>query len=213
MILKEELMRNLLLVLALAVPSVAGAQVRYIRPVRVMVAPPPLKYEAPPPAPSPRHQWIAGYWASRGGANVWVGGHWAVPPAPSFVWEPARWDNSGGAWTFCEGHWRANEAPDPQQVYVPPPPPVQPVAVEVAPPAPPEEVRPQQPFDGAVWIPGFWHWQEGRHVWVAGRWSPQPAGYRWQEQRWEHRKDGKWQEHWGHWDHREHDRDDDQDRR
>jgi hypothetical protein len=128
------------------------------------------------------------------------------------VWEPARWENVDGAWVFYEGHWRATDAPDPQQVYVPPPPPVQEVVAEDGPPPPPEEVRPQMPFDGAVWIPGFWHWQGGRHVWVVGRWSPQPQGYRWQDQRWEHRKDGKWHEHWGHWDHRERDRDDDRDR-
>jgi hypothetical protein len=206
-------MRNLLLAVALLIaPSVANAQVRYVRGVRVTVAPPAPRYELPPPAPSPRYQWIAGYWAWRANTQVWVGGRWALPPATGYVWEPARWDNSGGAWVFYEGHWRAIEAPDPQQVYVPPSPPIQEVVVDAPPPAPPEEVRLSPPFEGAVWVPGYWHWQDGRHIWVAGRWSPQPAGYRWQEQRWEHRKDGKWHEHWGHWAHREHDRDDDDDR-
>jgi hypothetical protein len=170
-------MKSLVLAVALLLaPSLANAQVRYLRGVRVTVAPPPLRYELPPPAPSPRHQWIAGYWAWRTNANVWIGGHWATPPAPSYVWEPARWDNSGGAWIFYEGHWRATDAPDRGQVYVAPPPPVHEVVADDPPPAPPEEDRASPPFEGAVWIPGFWHWQDGRHVWVAGRWSPQPEG-------------------------------------
>lgn len=195
----------LLAIVLLFAPSLGSAQARYLRGTRVTVAPPPLRYESPPPAPSAHHQWIAGYWAWRGNAHAWIGGHWAVPPSAGYVWEPARWDNAGGAWTFCEGHWRTHEVPDPQQVYMPPPPPVQEVAVEAAPPAPPEEIRPPVPFAGAVWIGGNWHWQGGRHVWVAGRWSPQPAGYHWHEQRWEHQKDGRWHEHSGHWDHHERD--------
>jgi hypothetical protein len=207
-------MKSLVAVVALLLaPSVAGAQMRFIRGVRVTVAPPPLRYESAPPAPSPRHQWIAGYWAWRGNGNVWISGHWALPPAPGYAWEPARWDNEVGAWTFFEGHWRVLEAPDPQQVYVPPPPPVQEVVIDAAPPPLLEEVRPSQPFDNAVWIPGYWHWSGGRHVWVAGRWSAQPAGYRWEDHRWEHRKDGKWQPDGGRWNRRDRDHDREHDRR
>src|SRR5581483_10462684 len=207
-------MKSMLLAVALLLaPSLADAQVRWVRSVRVTVAPPPLKYESPPPAPSPRHQWIAGYWAWRNNAHFWVGGHWAMPPSTNYVWEPARWEQDNGGWQFSEGHWRANEAPDPQTVYVPPPPPVQEVVTDAPPPAPPEEVRPAQPFEGAVWINGYWHWQGGRHVWVAGRWSAQPAGYRWEDHRWEKRKDGRWQQQWGRWERRDERREERHDRR
>src|SRR2546426_12356569 len=129
-------MKKLLLAAALLWPQIALAQTRYVRGVRVTVAPPAVRVEAQPAAPSPRHRWIAGYWGWRGGQHVWLGGHWAMPPAVGYVWEPARWDNQGGAWMFYEGHWRVADQPDPQVVYQPPPPPVQPVVIEAQPPAP-----------------------------------------------------------------------------
>jgi hypothetical protein len=43
-------------------PLAAQAQFRVMPGIRVGVAPPALRYEAVPVAPSPRHQWIAGYW-------------------------------------------------------------------------------------------------------------------------------------------------------
>jgi hypothetical protein len=125
-------------------------------------------------------------------------GHWAIPPSPAYVWEPARWQNEGGAWMFYEGHWRTAEAPEPTQVYQPPPPPVNPVVVGTPPPTPLEEVRPAPPFEGAAWIPGYWYWNGTRHVWVAGRWSAQPSGYTWEHARWE-KHEGKWWHRPGHW--------------
>ena len=104
---------------------------------------------------------------------------------------------------FYEGHWRIADQPDPQYVYQPPPPPVQPVVIEQQPPAPIEEVRPAVPFEGAVWIPGFWQWNGTRHVWVAGRWTAQPRDYRWENHGWEKRHDGRWEHRPGHWEHRE----------
>src|SRR5579884_2555736 len=134
-------MKRLVLALMLLAPAVALAQPhRYVRAVRVTVAPPALRYESPPPAPSHRHQWIAGYWAWRGGKHVWMAGHWALPPAPGYVWEPARWDEEGGAWMFVEGHWRLAEQPEPTVAYQPPPPPVTETIATEAPPAPLEEV-------------------------------------------------------------------------
>jgi WXXGXW repeat (2 copies) len=191
-------MKKLLLFVALLLPQVAVAQPRFIKGVRVTVAPPALRMEAPPPAPTPRHQWIAGYWGWRTGKHVWMEGHWALAPAPGYVWEPARWDSQDGAWVYYEGHWRAAEQPDANLVYQPPPPPVQEVVVATPPPTPLEEVQPAAPFEGAVWIPGYWHWNGIRHVWVAGRWSARPAGYGWEGYRWEKRRD-RWVHRPGHW--------------
>jgi hypothetical protein len=145
-----------------------------------------------------------------------MAGHWAIPPQPGYVWEPAEWQNVNGQWTFYDGHWRTADVVDPQMAYQPPPPPVQQVVVEAAPPAPIVEVRPAIPFDGAIWVPGYWHWNGNRHIWVSGRWSARPAGYRWEENGWSRRDDGRWERHPGHWhpdedgDHdHDHDRDHD----
>jgi hypothetical protein len=201
----------MLLAAVLLLPQAALAQARYIRGIRVTVAPPPLRYEVPPPAPSVRHQWIAGYWAWRAGAQAWIPGRWALPPVVNYVWEPARWERQESAWTFCDGHWRPSEQPDPVIAYQPPPPPVQDVVVEAPPPAPLEEVRPVEPFPGAFWIPGYWHWNGGRHEWVTGRWSARPAGFGWRENHWDRRDDGRWVHRPGHWEH--HDDHDDDERR
>ena len=181
-------------------PSHAQVQIGVALPgIRVEVGPPAPPYEPIPVAPSPRHQWIAGYWSWHDGRQVWVAGHWATPPAYGYVWEPARWDQVNGAWMFYDGHWRTADAPDPVQAYQPPPPPVNEVVVESAPPPPIEEVRPAIPFQGAVWVPGNWSWNGHRYVWMGGRWSQRPAGYGWQDHRWERREDGRWAERPGHW--------------
>ncbi len=39
----------------------------------------------------------------------------------------------------------------------------------VAPPAPRYEVVPA-PRAGYAWAPGYWHWENERHVWSQGRW-------------------------------------------
>jgi len=180
-------------------PQASQAQVRFVPGVRVTVAPPAYRHEVAPPAPTPRHQWIAGYWGWRGGAHVWLPGHWALPPGGGYVWEPARWENEGRAWVFYDGHWRSAEVAEPAQVYQPPPPPVDEVVTEAAPPAPIVEVRSAAPFEGALWIPGYWHWSGGRHLWVAGRWTARPAGYVWEEHHWDRRPDGRWVHRPGHW--------------
>jgi hypothetical protein len=192
-------MKKLIFALTLLLPAVTFADHRYVRGVRVTIAPPALRYESPPPAPSPRHQWIAGYWGWRGGKHLWMEGHWALPPRPGYVWEPARWDQDGGAWTFIDGHWRTAEEADPNTVYQPPAPPVTEVTVaEPPPPAPLEEVRPEAPFAGAVWIGGEWHWNGTRYVWMAGRWSAQPGGHVWEAAKWE-KRGGKYVHRPGHW--------------
>ena len=160
-------------------PSVASAQT-IVAAIHVSVAPPPIRVEVTPPAPSPAHAWIAGHWVWRG-QHEWMAGHWALPPEPGYAWEPARWVNSGGDWVFYEGHWRV-VAPPVRVIYQPVAIPA--VEVDVAPPTPIVEVRPAAPFTDALWIPGYWYWHGARHFWVGGRWSAPHPGHVWEPHHW-----------------------------
>jgi len=178
-------MKRLLLLSLLSLPAFAQVSVQFTVPgVRVVTAPPPPRVEVQVARPSPGHTWIAGHWAWRLGAHVWIPGHWAQPPAIGYTWEPARWVNQNGQWVFYEGHWRAPVA-QPRVVYEPPPVPA--VEVQAAPPAPIVEARPAEPFAGAVWIPGYWHWNGRNHVWVGGRFSAPRAGWSFVPAHWEPR--------------------------
>ncbi len=195
--------RLLLLVLGLALmPRLAAAQVYVgvsMPGVVVRAAPPPVRVEVQPARPSPGHMWQAGHWAWRNGQHEWFPGRWALPPAPGYVWEPARWENTPGGYRFFEGHWRYSTPPAPTVVYEQPAPPAQEVYVQQAPPEPIVEVRPAVPFGGAVWIGGFWHWQDGRYHWVGGHWSGPRAGFHWVDHRWERGMDGRWHYAPGRW--------------
>jgi hypothetical protein len=76
--------------------------------VEVVAAPPPPRREVivERERPSPRHVWVAGYWAWRGGRHVWVSGHWELPPRPGMVWIAPRWEHRGGGYVFVSGRWR-----------------------------------------------------------------------------------------------------------
>jgi len=71
--------------------------------VRVGVRPPPMRVEH---VPSPRagYMWANGYWGWRGGAHVWIGGHWE-PERPGYRFIDARWLFVDGAWAFYPGYW------------------------------------------------------------------------------------------------------------
>jgi hypothetical protein len=189
------MLRKIVLIALVLAPQLASAQVRWLKGTKVTIAAPAPKVEVIPPAPSARHQWVAGYWAWRNSAKVWVPGRWCVPPSAGYVWEPARWE--GGM--FYDGHWRASEQLDATTVYQPPAPPVQEVVADAPPPLPLEEVQGNAPYEQATWIPGYWHWAGGHHEWVAGRWSPEPKGFVWAHHEWEKRPDGKFVVHPGHW--------------
>src|SRR4051812_6136903 len=72
------------------------------------------------------------------------------------------------------------------------------IVVQVAPPAPRDEVVPA-PRRGYVWTPGYWDWRGGRHHWVAGSWARERRGYRYHSPNWVER-DGRWALDRGRWD-------------
>ena len=70
-------------------------------------------------------------------------------------------------------------------------------AVGFAPPPPRIEPMPP-PRAGYTWVPGYWDWQNHRHVWVVGHWAPERRGYHWLRHRWVLR-DGRWHLQQGGW--------------
>lgn len=70
--------------------------------------------------------------------------------------------------------------------------------IVVAPPAPMYEVTPTvQP--GYAWAPGYWAWNNDRHVWVRGRTIVQRDGYNWAPDRWV-QQGGSYVRQSGHWE-------------
>jgi hypothetical protein len=67
----------------------------------------------------------------------------------------------------------------------------------VAPPAPRYEVVPG-PRSGYAWAPGYWQWEDQRHVWAQGRWVEARPGHYWVADRWE-AKDKRYHYKPGHW--------------
>lgn len=62
-------------------------------------------------------------------------------------------------------------------------------SIQVGPPPPMYEPIPMM-APGYVWAPGYWAWNNDRHIWVRGRTIVQRTGYRWEPDRWEQRGDG-----------------------
>jgi hypothetical protein len=75
------------------------------------------------------------------------------------------------------------------------------VAVSKQPPAPVEELPPdEKPSEEAVWIPGYWAWDDDSNdfLWVSGIWRVTPPGYQWVSGYWAE-ADGGWQWVAGFW--------------
>jgi hypothetical protein len=68
------------------------------------------------------------------------------------------------------------------------------------PPAPIDEVPPDQKPEGAVWIPGYWQYDEDRSdfVWVSGFYRVPPPGRQWTPGRWQ-RVEGGYRWVAGYW--------------
>lgn len=81
----------------------ANAQVGFG--ITIGTPPPPLRYEAPPPAPGPGLTWVDGYWGIQRGRYVWMPGRWERPPYPGAYWSHPHWDHYDGGWQLEQGHW------------------------------------------------------------------------------------------------------------
>ena len=94
--------KRVLVVLAIALSCGAfGASAQ----IYVKVRPEVPRFERPV-APSPRHIWVGEEWEPRGGAYVFVGGHWAEPPHPGWGWIPGHWKRGPRGDFWVAGHWR-----------------------------------------------------------------------------------------------------------
>jgi hypothetical protein len=71
--------------------------------VEVEVQPPVARVEVIPPAPSPKHFWIHGYWGW-GATHYWVPGRYEVI-RPGYGYAEARWVPVGRHWHFYPGRW------------------------------------------------------------------------------------------------------------
>ena len=73
------------------------------------------------------------------------------------------------------------------------------IELNFGPPPPRYEVVPP-PRPGYVWAPGYWGWDNHRHVWHRGHWEAARPGYVYREPRWvEH--NGHWRYQASRWDH------------
>jgi hypothetical protein len=72
-------------------------------PVVVQTAPPPLQVEVIPIAPSPNHFWIAGHWHWEG-RWVWRPGHYVLRRV-GYRWVSPHYEPRGGAFVYVGGHW------------------------------------------------------------------------------------------------------------
>lgn len=73
-----------------------------------------------------------------------------------------------------------------------------PIVVDTPPPPPRTEAPPPAPSAGAVWVPGYWSWNNGQYEWMSGHWEISQAGYSWVPHRWEN-VNGRWQLTGGAW--------------
>ena len=72
------------------------------------------------------------------------------------------------------------------------------INIGVAPPPVRYEMVPA-PRSGYTWAPGYWQWQDQRHVWATGRWIAVRPGSHWVADRWEPR-DGRHYYQPGRWE-------------
>lgn len=69
------------------------------------MAPPALRNEVIPIAPSPAYVWIGGSWGWGGGRYNWNPGRWAMPPRPGYGWHEGGWNHGPGGWRHSGGRW------------------------------------------------------------------------------------------------------------
>ena len=73
--------------------------------VIVQQAPPPIRVERRPSAPSAAHIWIDGYWNWDRQRYSWIVGRYELPPQPGSVWVAARYDSDAKGYRYTPGRW------------------------------------------------------------------------------------------------------------
>ena len=127
-------------------------------------APPRMDDRPATPPPIAGSVWERGNWSMIDGRFVWQTGHWQRPPRRAEVVPPpprpdARW--SPGFWAVLDAAWVWNDG-----YYIGARPPM---------PAPQAEQPGVAPVAGAVWLHGYWRWEQTRYSWVAGYWERPPG--------------------------------------
>jgi len=89
------------LLMAIMLIGVLSVKAQFIVNIRPAIP----RYERVVP-PSPRHVWIEEEWENRGGAYVFIGGHWAEPPFARAMWVPGHWQQHPRGWFWKPGHWK-----------------------------------------------------------------------------------------------------------
>lgn len=102
----KSLVRGFLAAAVLAA-VLSGARVASADRVIIRVEPPAPRHEVIITRPGRDHVWVPGYWSWDGGAYVWVGGSWQLPPRRHARWVPGRYRHfRHGGWEWIPGHWR-----------------------------------------------------------------------------------------------------------
>ncbi|RZL61157.1 MAG: hypothetical protein EOP81_17890 [Variovorax sp.] len=92
---------------AAAWPAAAQVSVNINVPGVVQMAPPPPRFERPPPVRSGQ-VWIPGRWQWNGRDYVWAGGRWQTARR-DYSYAPGQWVQADGGWRWREGDWRRAE--------------------------------------------------------------------------------------------------------
>jgi hypothetical protein len=73
--------------------------------VVIGIAPPPVRYELPPPPPAPSFIWVAGFWTPQGNHYRWIPGRYAAPPYPGAYWYGPHYEHGERGWGYRPGYW------------------------------------------------------------------------------------------------------------
>jgi hypothetical protein len=99
-------MRTSLIVLATVLGLSATTAMAQSTVVIAPSAPPPVREEIIPPAPSTDVVWQPGHWSWNGTQYTWVSGVYVAQPRPQVAWVPGHWDQSPNGWAWVDGYWQ-----------------------------------------------------------------------------------------------------------
>jgi hypothetical protein len=62
-------------------------------------------YGGRPFFPARTRAFVPGYWGFRGGARLWIGSSWVLPPYEGWMWVAGQWVWNGYSWVWQDGYW------------------------------------------------------------------------------------------------------------